>query len=136
MKTQFTEEYPKYKAKIDKFIEQTSFHQRLEQYTKHLEQMTSIDHDTIKEISEKEPSFLNARNESIRLMEEIIETQKSLKEIFELDEEAIGEFCEYDVKRVNKEIADKIKHATQLLYDFEIVSQLGQKILEKANEES
>ena len=134
MKAEFTEEYPKYKAKIEKFIKQTSFHERLEQYTKHLEQMTSIDLDAMKNISEKEPAFINARNESIRLMEEIIDTQHALKEVFELNQESLGEHCEYDLKLMNRDIADKIKHSTQLLYDFEIVSKLGQKILEKAHD--
>ncbi|MEA3418412.1 MAG: hypothetical protein U9Q90_03350 [Campylobacterota bacterium] len=134
MKTVFAEDYPKFKQKIDGFVNHTKFYDRFEEYTKIFDQMASVSPDDMREFIEKSPLFIKARNESMKLMEEIVSINLGLKEIFELDQASLGKRCNYDLEKIDQKIAGDIKRLAQLLHDYEIASEKGREAIEEAQD--
>ncbi|MCH9814607.1 MAG: hypothetical protein K0U47_11780 [Epsilonproteobacteria bacterium] len=130
MQAQFKEDYPKFKAKINSFISDTQFETRVETYITLFDQMASISPDDIRELLEKVPMFAETRNHSMQLMEKIVQIHLDLKELFALEEEALGLKYNYDLKKVDQEVADKLKESAQLLKEYERVSEHGRELIE------
>jgi len=132
MKAQFAQDYPKFKKKIDSFISHTKFEKRLEEYTTIFDQMASVSPDDMREFIERSPLFIKARNESMKLMEEIVSINLGLKEIFELDQATLGKRCNYNLEIIDEKIADDMKRLTVLLHHYEIASEKGREAIEVA----
>jgi len=132
MKAQFAQDYPKFKKKIDSFVSHTKFEQRLEEYTTIFDQMASVSPDDMREFVERSPIFLKARNESMKLMEEIVSINLGLKEIFDLDQATLGKRCNYNLDIIDKKIADDMKRLAILLHHYEIASKKGREAMEAA----
>jgi hypothetical protein len=133
MHEEFLKDFPKFQAKIKAFIQNTKFEARLEEYHSHFEQMMSISPDDMREYAEKSPKFLNARNRSLALMEQILEIHRDLEAIFAMDAETLGTTFDYDLKAVDLKIANDVKASAALLHQFEIESEKGRKAIEEAN---
>lgn len=133
MKEQFSKDYVKFQAKTANFIMTQNFAARCEEYENLFNQMASISPDDMKEYVQKSPAFLKARNQSLSLMEKIVEIHRSLKEIFELSEDELGLKYNYKLESVDKEIGEKLKEAAFLLHQFEKASEEGRKAMEIAD---
>ncbi len=133
MKEEFSQDYIKFQAKIANFVLTQNFESRYEEYENLFNQMASISPDDMKDYIQKSPDFLDARNKSLSIMEKIVAMHRSLKELFELSENELGVKYDYDLKKVDEEIASKLKEAAYLLHKFEQVSQQGRDAIEKAN---
>lgn len=133
MQAQFSNDYVKFQAKIANFILAQNFADRCEEYENLFNQMASISPDDMKEYIQKSPAFLQARNRSLSLMEKIVAIHRSLKELFELSEEELGVQCGYNLKKVDKEIAEKLQEAAYLLSEYEKASNEGRKAIEVAD---
>lgn len=134
MKEKFSQEYPRFQAKIANFVLAQNFTQRCEEYEELFEQMSSISPDDMKEYVQKSPIFLKARNQSLSMMERIVEIHRSLKEIFELGEDELGAKYSYNLLEVDKDIAKMLQEAAYLLKEFERVSQAGRDAIKKADD--
>ncbi len=133
MKEKFSKDYPKFQAKIANFVLMQNFTSRYEEYENLFNQMASIAPEDMKEYIQKSPTFLVARNKSLALMERIVELHRSLKEIFELSELELGIKYNYNLDKIDKEIADILKESAFLLHKYEEVSQEGRRAIELAN---
>jgi hypothetical protein len=133
MKEKFSNEYPKFQAKIANFVLSQNFTARCEEYDELFNQMSSIAPDDMRIYAQKSPAFLDARNKSLSIMEQIVSIHRDLKSLFELNEEAIGLAYNYDLPAVDKDIAEKLKHSAHLLHQYAIVSEAGRKAIEIAD---
>jgi hypothetical protein len=133
MKKQFSSEYVKFQLKIANFILTQNFTARCNEYEILFNQMSSISPDDMKEYVQKSPSFLTARNKSLSLMEKIVQLHHFLKELFELSENELGLRYSYNLDKVDKIIADKLKEAAYLIHKFEIASEEGRRAIEVVN---
>ena len=130
MKEQFAQEYPQFKAKIHNFIVSSYFNSKTKEYEEMFNQMVSVSPEDMKESIQKSPEFLQARNQSLSLMEKIVTLHKGLDFIFKMEENALAEFCQYDLKRVDQRVAQDLKEAATLLQQFDLVSEKGRKVIE------
>jgi len=130
----FSEEFPKFQAKIHNFILQNDFAGKTQEYTELFNQMASVAPDDMKEYIKKSPMFLKARNESLSLMEKVVALHKGLEELFKLDEQALAKSCNYDLNKVDERIAQDLKEAANLLHRFNIVSQAGRDAIKKSDD--
>jgi hypothetical protein len=133
MKDKFATDYVKFQAKIANFVLSQNFTARCEEYENLFNQMSSISPDDMKEYVQKSPAFLTARNKSLSIMEKIVEVHRSLKELFELSENELGLKYSYNLDKVDKEIADRLKEAAFLLHKYEEASKEGRKAIEIAD---
>jgi len=133
MKEQFSNDYPKFQAKIANFVLSQNFTARCEEYENLFNQMSSISPDDMKEYAQKSPAFLDARNKSLAYMEKIVEIHRSLQELFEYNENELGLKYNYNLTKVDKEIAEKLKEAAYYLHKYEEASEEGRKAIEIAD---
>lgn len=133
MKEKFTQEYPKFQVKIANFLMTHNFDARCEEYENLFNQMASIAPDDMKMYVEKSPAFLDARNKSLAYMERIVELHRELQAIFSLQEEALGERYNYDLKEVDTLIAKKLQESAYFLGQYELASEAGRKAIEVVN---
>lgn len=133
MHEEFTKDFPKFQEKIKKFKETTKFQARLDEYHNHFEQMMSISPDDMREYAEKSPKFLDARNRSLAIMERILEIHRNLEEIFNMDATGLGLKFEYDLKKVDQQIANDVKESARLIHQFDIESEKGRKAIKEAD---
>jgi len=133
MKEKFSQDYAKFQVKIANFVLSQNFTQRCEEYENLFNQMASISPDDMKEYIQKSPAFLDARNKSLSMMEKIVEIHRSLKELFELNENELGLKYSYNLNKVDEEIAQKLKEAAYLIHQFEKISEEGRKAIEIAD---
>lgn len=133
MKEKFSEDYVKFQAKMANFVLTQNFTARCEEYENLFNQMASISPDDMKEYVQKSPAFLHARNKSLSLMENIVEIHRFLKTLFELSEDELGVKYGYNLQKVDREIADKLKEVSYLLHEYEKASQEGRKAIEIAD---
>ena len=133
MEEQFSKDYAKFQVKIANFVLTQNFTARCEEYENLFNQMASISPDDMKEYVQKSPAFLDARNKSLSLMERIVDIHRSLKEIFELNENELGLKYQYDLEKVDKEIAKKLQEAAYCLNEFETESKKGREAIEIAD---
>jgi hypothetical protein len=130
MKEKFSNDYPKFQAKIANFVLSQNFTARVEEYEELFNQMSSISPDDMRTYAQKSPAFLEARNKSLSLMEQILSLHRELKTLFELNESELGLKYNYSLDSIDKEIADKLKHSAYLLHQYEKASEAGRKAIE------
>lgn len=133
MHKRFSEDFPKFKAKIHNFVVSQNFAGKVEEYDKIFNEMASIAPDDMKEYVQNAPSFLPLRNKSLQLMERITDLHNGLDTLFKMDEEVLGEAYDYDLSKVDRKIAADLKEAANLLHQFESVSEQGRKAMEKVD---
>jgi len=133
MKEKYSNEYPKFQAKIANFVLSQNFTARLEEYEELFNQMSSISPDDMRMYAQKSPAFLDARNKSLSLMEQILTLHRELKTLFELNEHELGLRYNYSLETIDKEIADKLKRSAYLLHQYTTVSEAGRKAIEIAD---
>ncbi|MDD2904830.1 MAG: hypothetical protein WBK95_07285 [Sulfurimonas sp.] len=133
MKEKFSNEYPKFQAKIANFVLSQNFTARCEEYDELFNQMSSIAPDDMRVYAQKSPAFLDARNKSLSIMEQIVSIHRDLKNLFELNEDALGIAYNYDLEAVDKHIAEKLKQSAYLLHQYALVSEAGRKAIEIAD---
>jgi Na+/phosphate symporter len=133
MKEKFSNEYPKFQAKIANFVLSQNFAARCEEYDELFNQMSSIAPDDMRVYAQKSPAFLDARNKSLSIMEQIVSIHRDLKNLFELNEDALGIAYNYDLEAVDKHIAEKLKQSAYLLHQYALVSEAGRKAIEIAD---
>lgn len=134
IKEKFSEEFPKFQAKIHNFILQNDFAGKTAEYTDLFNQMASVAPDDMKEYIQKSPTFLKARNESLALMERVVSLHKGLEELFKLDEEGLAKSCNYDLNSVDERIAKDLKESANLLHRFNIVAEAGRAAIKKSDD--
>ncbi len=134
MQAQFSQEFPKFKAKIQNFIVSARFKEKSAEYEKLFNQMASVAPDDMKHYIEKSPAFLNARNKSLAYMERIVMIHKEIETIFEMDEITLGIKYRYDLNGVDELIGKKVKEAANLVYQFGIISEEGGKPIALADD--
>jgi hypothetical protein len=128
-KESFSQHYIKFQAKIKSFILSHDFAAKTTEYTNLFNQMASVAPDDMKEYIQKNPNFLKARNESLALMERIVEIHLGLSELFKMDEERLAQECHYKLSLIDERIATELKEAANLLHRFNIVSEAGRKTI-------
>ncbi len=133
MNREFSEDFPRFKAKIHNFIVTQDFAGKVEQYDKLFNEMASIAPDDMKEYVQSSPSFLPLRNRSLQLMERITDLHNGLDALFKMDEQTLGKAYDYDLNKVDQKIAKDLKEAANLLHQFETVSEQGRQAMEKVD---
>ena len=133
MQEQFSNDFPKFKAKIQNFIAAQHFDTRLQHYNKLFDEMSSVAPDDMREYVEKAPKFLEARNKSLQIMERIVAIHTELDTLFKLDEKALGNAYDFNLKKVDQKIADSLKEAAYMIDQFEVYSEMGRKAIEQAD---
>ncbi|DAB29289.1 MAG TPA: hypothetical protein CFH84_10340 [Sulfurimonas sp. UBA12504] len=133
MKEKFSNEYPKFQAKIANFVLSQNFTARCKEYDVLFNQMSSIAPDDMRVYAQKSPAFLDARNKSLSIMEQIVSIHRDLKNLFELNKDALGLAYNYDLEAVDKHIAEKLKQSAYLLHQYALVSEAGRKAIEIAD---
>jgi hypothetical protein len=133
MKEQFLEDFPKFQVKIHNFVRDTNFAAKTQEYTELFDQMASVSPDDMKAYIQKSPTFLNARNKSLALMEQIVSLHRGLEELFRMDAETLGKKYDYDLAKVDRRIAQELKEAARLLHQFDLVSEEGRRAIEQVD---
>ena len=133
MKNKFSSEYPKFQAKIANFVLSNNFTARCEEYEHLFNQMSSISPDDMRTYAQKSPQFLDARNKSLSLMEQILTIHRELQKLFELSEDTLGLEYNYDLSSVDAVIAQKLKLSAYLLHQYEQASEAGRRAIEIAD---
>lgn len=133
MKEQFLEDFPKFQIKIHNFVRDTNFAAKTEEYTELFNQMASVSPDDMKTYIQKSPAFLDARNRSLALMENIVSLHKGLEELFRMDAETLGKKYDYDLAKVDRQIGKELKEAANLLHQFDLIAEEGRKAIEQVD---
>lgn len=130
MKEDFSKNFAEFKTKTNDFQVSTHFNSRLGQYEDMFNKIASICLTDLKESIQKSPEFLHARQQSLDLMENIISLYKGLETIFNMDEDTLGEFCQYDLNIIDQTVAKDLNEAASLLRQFDIASEKARKVIE------
>lgn len=125
----FSEDFKKFQMKIHNFVLQNNFAGKTQEYEELFNQMASIAPDDMKEYIQKSPTFLKARNESLRLMERIVALHKGLEELFKMDEQQLAKECGHDLNKIDERIGKELKEAANLLHQFNLASEAGRKAM-------
>lgn len=133
MNTQFSKDFPKFKAKIHNFVVAQNFAGKVEYYDRLFNEMASISPDDMKEYVQQSPSFLPLRNKSLQLMERITDLHNGLDALFKMEEDELGKTYDYDLQKIDKKIAADLKEAANLIHQFETVSEQGRQAMEKVD---
>jgi len=133
MDAQFSDDFEKFQVKIHKFVLDTNFASKASEYKEAFNKMASVAPDDMKLYIQKSPDFLQARNESLSLMEKIVELHMKLEEIFKMDETTLYLKCKGNLASIDKEIALHVKESANLIHRFEKVSEIGRKAIEKVD---
>ena len=133
MNKQFSEDFPKFKAKIHNFVVAQNFAGKVEYYDKLFNEMASVSPDDMKEYVQNSPSFLPIRNKSLQIMERITDLHNDLDALFKMQEDELGKAYEYDLNKVDRKIAADLKEAANLIHQFETVSEQGRQAMEKVD---
>ena len=129
----FRADFPKFAAKVQNFVLTTGFKQNCEQYENLFNQMSSIAPDEMKEYIEKSPEFLQARNESLAIMERIVAIHKRLENIFSMNADVLSEIHGFDLAKIDANMGKDIQESARLLHEFEVISERGRSAINKAN---
>ncbi|MEA3373913.1 MAG: hypothetical protein U9Q62_09505 [Campylobacterota bacterium] len=133
MKEKFSEDFPKFKAKIHNFVVSQNFAAKVEYYDKLLHEMASVAPDDMKAYVERSPSFLPLRNKSLQIMEMIVDLHNDLDALFKMDEAALGAKFDHDLAKIDQKVAANLKEAANLIHQFEQVSEQGRKAIEQVD---
>lgn len=111
----------------------TNFYLKLKEYEDILSTIYTLK-TTIIDNKDKSPiELLNTIDESYILMKEIVELHRGLETIFKMNEEALGIFCDYDFKGIDKRVTQDLKSSANLVHKFDNVSQKSREIFESLN---
>lgn len=130
MNENFSKNFAEFKTKINDFLISTHFNSRLVQYEDMYNKTASVSTTDMKESIQNSPEFLHARQQSLDLMENIISLYKGLETIFNMDEETLGKFCQYDLNIIDQTVAKDLNEAASLLRQFDIASEKARKVIE------
>ncbi len=133
MSQEFSKDFEKFQVKIHKFVLETNFASKASEYKESFNKMASVAPDDMKHYIQQSPDFLQARNESLSLMEKIVELHMQLEDIFKMDESALYIKSKGDLASIDKEIALHVKESARLIHQFEKVSEIGRKAIEKVD---
>jgi hypothetical protein len=128
--SEFSLAFPLFKEKLQEFTTSSSFESKTKEYKRMLEQIRSTLPQQRKLYLHKSPEFLQTVEKSLQAMERIVSLHDELDQIFTMDEEELGVFCGYDLKKVENVISKGLQEVANLLYEFETVSRQGIKIIE------
>lgn len=134
MQEKFRQEYPEFKLKINDFILSTFFHTKFKEYQDLAEQMSSVSGKQMSAFTQDIPEFIGIYEQSLSLLHKIISLHQGLDEIFSMDEKALGSFCTFDLRKVDKRVSKDLTEIASLLKQFEILSEKGKKTLEHLND--
>lgn len=134
MQDDFAQEYPEFRLRLDDFILSTFFHSKRKEYQDLAEQMSSVSDEQMKVFTQDIPEFMGIYEQSLSLIHEIVSLHQGLDEIFSMDEETLGSFCQYDLREVDKRVSKDLQEIALLLKQFEMVSEKGKKTLEHLND--
>lgn len=134
MQDDFAQEYPEFRLRLDDFILSTFFHSKRKEYQDLAEQMSSVSDEQMKVFTQDIPEFMGIYEQSLSLIHEIVSLHQGLDEIFSMDEETLGSFCQYDLREVDKRVSKDLQEIAVLLKQFEMVSEKGKKTLEHLND--
>ncbi len=134
MQDDFAQEYPEFRLRLDDFILSTFFHSKRKEYQDLAEQMSSVSDEQMKVFTQDIPEFMGIYEQSLSLIHEIVSLHQGLDEIFSMDEETLGSFCQYDLREVDKRVSKDLQEIALLLKQFEKVSEKGKKTLEHLND--
>ena len=130
MSSEFSLAFTLFKEKLQEFTASSSFESKTQEYKRMLEQIRSALPQQRELYVEKSPELLQTVEKSLQAMERIVSLHDELDQIFNMDEEELGTFCDHDIKKVEHVIAKGLQEVANLLYEFEIVSRQGIKIIE------
>jgi len=130
MKEDFHLEYPSFKTQLQNFIDSTHFNTKLKEYEQMLSSIGSIEIKDMKVYLQDSIEFVQARNESLELIQEIVHINQELNTIFGMDEERLAKFCSHDIHNLHKIIESKLNNSAISLQRFDDVSKKGRDILE------
>ena len=130
MSSEFSLAFTLFKEKLQEFTASSSFESKTQEYVSMLEQIRSALPQQRELYVEKSPELLQTVEKSLQAMERIVSLHDELDQIFNMDEEELGTFCDHDIKKVEHVIAKGLQEVANLLYEFEIVSRQGIKIIE------
>ena len=130
MHEDFSKDFAQFKVKIDNFVVSTHFNSKLTQYENMLHEITAISLDDMKEDIKNSQDFIQTLEQSRDLMAKIVSLNKELDTIFKMDEKDLGEFSDHNLSMVEISIGKSLNEAADLLYQFDIVSAKGRKIIE------
>jgi len=128
--SEFSLAFTLFKEKLQEFTASSSFESKTQEYVSMLEQIRSALPQQRELYVEKSPELLQTVEKSLQAMERIVSLHDELDQIFNMDEEELGTFCDHDIKKVEHVIAKGLQEVANLLYEFEIVSRQGIKIIE------
>jgi len=94
-----------------------------------LSSISSIELKEMKLYVQDSIEFINARNESLRLIKDIVTVNQELDKIFKMDEDSLGELCGFNLQDLHKMIEDRLKTSAIYVQKFDDVSQKGREVL-------
>ena len=130
MSAEFSLAFPLFKEKLQEFTVSSSFGSKTKEYKRILEQIRSALPQQRELYLQKSPEFLQTVEKSLQAMEKIVSLHDELDQIFNMDEEELGMFCDHDLKKVEHVISKGLQEAANLLYEFEKISRQGRKMIE------
>lgn len=130
MRSAFFLAYPSFAEKLQEFIVSSSFDSKTQEYKTILETIRSAIPQQREHYLHRSPDFLQTVEKSLLIMQRIVSLHDELDQIFKMDKEELGTFCDYDLKKVEQVIGKGLQEVASLLYEFEAVSQQGKKIIE------
>lgn len=133
MRKAFLQELPLFKQKIHDFVSSTSFDAKTLEYENMLVQTRSALSEQDESSFKAFPELLEAMEQSLQMMQKVVSLHKELDQIFKMNDEELGEFCTYDLNKVEQVVAKGLQEVASLLAQFEIVSQHIRKIIEVLN---
>ncbi len=130
MSSGFCLEYSLFKEKLQKFISSSSFENKTHEYRLILEKIRSALPQQREAYLQTSPDFIATVEKSLTIMQRIVSLHDELDQIFKMDENELGAFCDHDLKKVELIVSKGLEEVAELLYQFEKISQQGRKIIE------
>ena len=130
MSSEFSQNFPLFKEKLQDFIVSSSFDSKTQEYKIILEAIRSAFPQQREHYLHTSPDFLQTVEKSLFTMKRIVSLHDELDQIFKMDEETLGTFCDYDLAKAEQVIGKGLQEVANLLYEFENISRQGRKIIE------
>ena len=130
MSSEFSLAFPLFKEKLQEFRTSSSFDSKTKEYENMLEQIRSALPQQRELYLQKSPELLQTVEKSLEAIQKIVSLHNELDQIFNMDEEELGSFCDYDLKKVEHVISKGLQEVANLLYEFEKISRQGRKMIE------
>ena len=130
LKEVFTKEFPTYKERIDNFTTSTHFYLKSKEYENILITVSALQANGINNKDKSPAELINTINESYILIKEIVKLNRGLEAIFKMNEDALGTFCDYDFKEIDKRVTQDLTKLADLVEKFDNVSQKSREVFE------